>query len=142
MLTLRNRDPFTDLFGFSPFLTQRPAPETGGERRFVPAVDIYETDDAHVVEVELAGMKAEDVDIEIDQGLLTLKGERKSGRDVDEEGFKLTERVYGSFTRSFRLPDTIDADNVSADLADGVLKLVLPKREVAKPRKISVKAES
>jgi HSP20 family protein len=141
MLTLRNRDPFTDLFGFSPFLTQRPAP-AGGERRFIPAVDIYETDEAHVVEVELAGMKAEDVDIEIDQGVLSLKGERKSGRDIDEEGYKLTERVYGSFTRSFRLPDTVDAENISADLADGVLKLVLPKRELERPRKIAVKAES
>lgn len=129
MLTLRNtntRDPFSELFGFSPFAVPTE------ERVFRPVVETWESEDAHHIEVELAGIKQEDVELEVERGILTLSGERKRTREGK------TERVYGAFSRSFRLPETVDESAISATMADGVLTITLQKAEVVKPRKIEV----
>lgn len=133
-------DPFADLFRLQNALwssVARPEPRVEG---YAPPVDLWEDQDAYWVEAELPGVKAEDVDIDLEENVLTLKGERRLERSTEEEGYRHTERVYGKFTRAFRLPESVDADQVEADLADGVLKIRLPKKPEAKARKIEVKA--
>ena len=110
-----------------------------GFGRWVPAVDIFETD-AHdvVIKAELPDMTREDIEVTVENNTLTLKGERKMPADVKEEQFRRVERVYGAFTRSFTLPNTVDAAKVSAEYKHGVLTVKLPFREEAKPRTINV----
>ena len=106
---------------------------------WVPPVDIYETRDGFVIQVELPGVKKEDVGLELKENSLVLKGERRLERDV-KEGAHRTERVYGAFQRSFNLPTNINTSGVKASFKDGVLEIVLPKAEEAKPRQISIAA--
>ncbi|MGB5285410.1 MAG: Hsp20/alpha crystallin family protein [Polyangiales bacterium] len=117
----------------------------GGRRlskqAFQVAVDIREEDDAFYVDAEVPGMAAEDVKVDVENKVLTLSGERKVEKEETEGTYRRVERQYGSFTRSFSLPETVDADNISADLKDGVLELRLPKKEAPTPRKIAVNAE-
>ena len=108
-----------------------------GTGMWTPSVDIYETNDA-VVKAEVPGLTKEQVGIEIKDGLLTLKGERKVEKDVKEENYHRIERAYGTFQRAFSLPATVDQDKVSATLKNGVLELVLPKKEQAKKKQITV----
>lgn len=114
----------------------------GGEglaRTWVPAVDIYETENHEVViKAELPEMKREDISVTFENNVLTLKGERKMAEEVANDRFQRLERFYGSFSRSFTLPSTVDASNISAIYKDGVLTVRLPQREEAKPRQISV----
>lgn len=106
---------------------------------WVPPVDIYQNGDHEVVlKAELPDMKREEIDITVDNGTLTIKGEKKLSSEVKEEQFHRIERRYGSFSRSFSLPQAIDAGRVSADYRDGVLTVKLPMREEAKPRQIKV----
>jgi HSP20 family protein len=106
---------------------------------WVPPVDVYQNGDHEVVLVaELPALKREDIDITIDGGTLTIKGEKRVSSDVKEEQFHRIERRYGSFSRSFSVPQTIDAGKVAADYKDGVLTDRLPMREEAKPRQIKV----
>ena len=106
---------------------------------WVPPVDIYETD-AHdlIIKAELPDMTREDIEVTVENNTLTLKGERKLPAEVKEEQFRRVERAYGAFTRSFTLPNTVDATKVSAEYKHGVLTVRLPFREEAKPRTISV----
>lgn len=104
------------------------------------AVDIREVDDAFLVEAEVPGIAAEDVHVDVEKNVLTIRGERSVEKEEKEDTFRRVERHYGSFSRSFTLPDTVDADNISADLKDGVLALRIPKKEAPQPRKISVNA--
>jgi HSP20 family protein len=106
---------------------------------WIPPVDIYQNGKELVLKAELPDMKREDIDITIEEHTLTIKGEKKLDTDVKDENVRRIERLYGSFTRSFTLPPTVDASNVSADYKDGVLTLRLPIREGAKPRQIHVK---
>jgi HSP20 family protein len=106
---------------------------------WIPPVDIYQNGKELVLKAELPDMKREDIDITIEEHTLTIKGEKKLDTDVKDENVRRIERLYGSFTRSFTLPPTVDASNVSADYKDGVLTLRLPIREEAKPRQIHVK---
>ncbi len=111
-------------------------------RAWMPAVDIYETDDHEVVlKAELPEMRREDIHLTFENGVLTLKGERKLEQDVKRENFQRVERRYGSFSRSFTLPNTVDATRISAAYKDGVLTIRLPQREEAKPKQIAVNAE-
>lgn len=103
-----------------------------------PAVDIVETENDIVLKADLPGIDPKDVDVQVQNGTLTLKGERKFESDVKEDNFRRIERVYGSFLRSFALPQTVDADNVAAEYRDGVLEVRLPKRPEAKPKPIKV----
>lgn len=106
---------------------------------WVPPVDIYQNGDHEVVlKAELPDMKREEIEITVDNGTLTIKGEKKLSSEAKEEQFHRIERRYGSFSRSFSLPQTIDAGRVSADYRDGVLTVKLPMREEAKPRQIKV----
>jgi HSP20 family protein len=106
---------------------------------WIPPVDIYQNGKELVLKAELPDMKKEDIDIAIEEHTLTIKGEKKLDADVKDENVRRIERLYGSFTRSFTLPPTVDASNVSAEYKDGVLTLRLPIREEAKPRQIHVK---
>ena len=119
-------DPFRD-FGFATADT------------WMPPVDIYQTGDQELVlKAELPDMSREDIDITIENFVLTIKGEKKLGTEVKEEQFHHIERCYGAFSRSFSLPRTVDAGKVSADYKNGVLTVRLPLREEAKPRQIKV----
>jgi HSP20 family protein len=105
---------------------------------WAPAVDIYEKGTDVVLKAELPGLDPKDVDIRIENNVLTLKGERKIEDEIKQENYHRVERSYGSFTRSFTLPSTVDTTNVKADYKDGVLRITLPKREEAKPKQIQV----
>jgi HSP20 family protein len=106
---------------------------------WVPPVDIYETAGRDlVIKAELPDMTREDVEVTVENNVLTLKGERKLPADVKEEQFRRVERRYGAFTRSFTLPNTVDASKVSAEYKNGVLTVKLPFREESRPRTINV----
>lgn len=109
---------------------------------WAPAVDIYETGDAFVVEAELPGIDPENIEVSVDEGVLTLKGERRLEKEVKEENYHRVERAYGMFTRAVRLPTDIDADKVQAGYDNGVLKVTIPKTEPKKPKSIPVNVES
>jgi HSP20 family protein len=110
------------------------------KQAFQVAVDIREEDDAFFVDAEVPGLTADDVNIDVEKNVLTIRGERKVEKQETEGTYRRVERQYGSFTRSFTLPETVDADSISADLKDGVLALRLPKKEAPTPRSISVNA--
>ena len=106
---------------------------------WVPPVDIYETEGHDlVIKAELPDMTREDIEVTVENNTLTLQGERKLPADVKEEQFRRIERAYGTFSRSFTLPNTVDASKVSAEYKNGVLTVKLPFREEAKPRTINV----
>lgn len=107
----------------------------------IPEVDIYETDDAIFVEMEVPGIKKKDLEIKIEDGILTIKGEKSSEKDNKSRNYHLYERSYGMFQRAFRLPDSIDTTKVKAKYEDGVLKIELPKKEEVKKETVSVKVE-
>jgi HSP20 family protein len=139
-------DPFRDLVSiqdrmnrlFEQTLSRSRGEEGVTATTWTPAVDIYETADTIVMKAELPGVTREDIHIQIDGSTLTLKGERRFARDVQEESYLRIERAYGSFHRSFALPATVQQENVRAVLRDGVLELTLPKAEDSKPKRISV----
>ena len=106
---------------------------------WVPPVDIYQNGDHELVlKAEVPDMTRDDIDITVDNGTLTIKGEKKLATDVKEEQFHRIERRYGTFSRSFSLPQTVDHSKVSAEYKNGVLTVRLPLREEAKPRSITV----
>ena len=107
--------------------------------QFSPAVDIYEEKNAIVLTAELPGVKPEEIHVSVDKGVLTIRGERKMESEDKQEGYHRVERSYGSFTRSFVLPDTVDAEHIEASCDAGVLSLRLPKKPAAQPRRISVR---
>jgi HSP20 family protein len=114
----------------------------GQTRQWVPPVDIYETDDhVVVIKAELPEVKREDINVTFESNVLTLKGERKQETTRSSDGFQRTERSYGSFTRSFTLPATVDAARIAATYKDGVLTIRLPRREESKPKQISVNVD-
>ena len=127
-------DPFAELSRMQQEIFQ----PSRGPAFFRPAVDIFEDAEAITVLAELPGMKQEDVHIELHDGVLSLKGERKLEREEKRESYQRVERVYGTFTRSFAIPDTVDPDRIDAQLRDGVLRLTMQKRPLAKPRKIEL----
>ena len=117
----------------------------GGEREaepstrpWAPAVDIYETENSIVLKAELPGIDPKDVEVRVEDNTIYLKGERKFEKETKDENYHRVERSYGSFARSFSLPNSIDADKVVAEYKDGVLNLTLPKREEAKPKTIRI----
>ena len=106
-----------------------------------PPVDIYECADELVLEADLPGMNLEDFDILVEDNTLTIHGERKQRQDVPEGSYHRAERCYGVFTRSFSLPNTIDAGKIQAGYNNGVLRLTMAKREESKPRQIKVQVK-
>ncbi|HYB21976.1 MAG TPA: Hsp20/alpha crystallin family protein [Thermodesulfobacteriota bacterium] len=105
---------------------------------WIPAVDIYETKESIVLNVELPGVTKEDISLEVKDSTLTIKGEKKLEKNVKEENFHRMERTYGSFTRAFTLPSTVQQDKVKAKFRDGILEIMLPKAEEARPKQIKV----
>lgn len=104
-----------------------------------PSVDIFENKNEIVIEAELPGMKPEDVEISIENNVLTLHGERRFEKKDEGDNFHRVERSYGAFTRSFTLPPTVTSENCNAEFENGVLRVTLAKREEAKARKIEIK---
>ena len=109
---------------------------------WIPPVDIEETSERLIVRAEIPGMKPEDIDVRVENGVLTIRGERRFETDRSERNFHRVERSYGSFTRSFTLPTTISTEDVKARYDQGVLELVMTKREDAKPRRIQISGGS
>ena len=105
---------------------------------FAPPVDIYEDEHNITLKLEVPGIDEKDIDVRIDNNMLTVHGERKIEKEEKEENFRRVERQYGSFTRSFTLPSSVDAGQVSADYNQGVLKIKLAKKAEAKPKQIKV----
>ncbi len=105
---------------------------------FVPPVDIYEDEHSIMVKMEVPGIDQKDLDIRVENHTLTVRGERKFEKDEKEENFHRIERRYGSFMRSFALPQAVDTENINADYDNGVLKIRMSKREEAKPKQIKV----
>jgi HSP20 family protein len=113
-----------------------------GKATWMPPADIYETADAYILEVELPGFTTEDVDIELVENRLTLRGERRTTPDTKEEQYRRHERAYGRFERTFLLPAVIDRDKVTAEMHQGILTLWLPKSDLAKPKRVPIREET
>ena len=105
---------------------------------FVPPVDIYEDEHNITLKLEVPGINENDIDVRVENSTLTIRGERKFEKDVKEENFHRIERSYGSFSRSFTLPNTVNPEQVNADYTNGVLTIALAKRAEAKPKQIKV----
>jgi HSP20 family protein len=105
---------------------------------WAPAVDIYETEHELVVKADLPDVDAKDLDIRVENNILTIRGERKFEKRVSEENYLRVERAYGAFSRSFSLANTVNSEAIKADYQNGVLTLTVPKREEAKPKQIKV----
>ncbi|MBN1606659.1 MAG: Hsp20/alpha crystallin family protein [Polyangiaceae bacterium] len=110
--------------------------------RFAPAVDVVERPDSFEITAELPGLKPEDVEVKLENGVLTLSGKRNYEAKDEQEGYRRVERHYGSFTRCFSLPKDVRGDDITADLRDGVLTVKVPKDARALPRKIEVRASA
>jgi HSP20 family protein len=116
-----------------------PSPGNGGTmRRWMPAMDLVESGDHFVLRADLPGMGEEDIKIELEDGTLTVSGERKAEHEANEEGYYRVERAFGSFSRSLTLPKGVNPDEVSASFDRGVLEVRIPKPEERKPRRIEI----
>jgi HSP20 family protein len=156
MTTMMRWDPFQDLRSaqdemaqMSPMLAHAlglHARQQGNDRAmttaWAPALDISERKDAYLVTVELPGLEPEDLDITMEDGLLTIKGERQFTSESSEQQFHRVERRYGAFRRSITLPAQVQADQIEATFDNGVLQIVVPKAEEAKPKRIQVRPGS
>ena len=103
-----------------------------------PAVDVYESKEDIVIKAELPGFEKKDIKVDVNSGILTLKGERNHEKEVKEEDYYRRESVSGKFERSFKLPDGTDFDKIRADFKDGILKVSVPKTEAKKPKQITI----
>ena len=143
-------DPFADLDifeGWSPFRAlrgvsprmRRLLEDSPGSAMFAPLEDVSENDDEYVVTAEIPGSNKDDVNVEADHGVLSIRGEKKSEREEKKEQRHYEERSYGSFNRSFRLPSNANADRIDASFKEGILTVTIPKSEESKPKVVSVK---
>ena len=133
-LVLRNhtrRDPWLDFFGW----TAAPSPRA----KFAPAFEVKETPDAFVLKADLPGVAEDKLEVSVDKSVLTVSGSREAEARKEDEAYSIYERQFGTFTRSFQLPDTADGERVEAKLESGVLTLTIGKKAEAKPRKIAIK---
>ena len=130
------RDPYAlarELLNWDPFFAARPA------SAFSPAFEVKETTDSFVLRADLPGVDEKDLDIAVHNGTLTVSGSRQAEERKEGESYALYERQYGSFSRSFALPDMADGERIDANLVNGVLTLTIAKKAEAKPRKIAIK---
>lgn len=128
-------DEFTGMTSFAETMNRLFA---DANRPWAPPVDILETENEVVLKADLPDVKLEDIDVRLENGTLTLKGERKFEKAENGKGYHRIERGYGAFARVFTLPDTLDGERVRADYKNGVLTVTLPKKEVAKPKTVKV----
>ncbi len=141
MATLSRWDPFGEMQR----LTEQMIRGLGHElenRAFAPAVDVYEDGDSIQLKAELPGIKADDVSIDVENNVLTIRGERRLEREDKREGYRRIESSYGAFARSFALPESAETDKIEATIEDGVLKLRIPKLHEAMTKRIQVKSAS
>jgi HSP20 family protein len=134
-MRLRVWEPFRRV---APFYADFDRWASEAEGTWHPSVDISENENAYVLKAELPGVKREDINIDINNKTLTLKGEKKFEEKTEKENHVRVERSYGSFSRTFALSDKVDTENVKASYKDGVLEITLPKKEEAKPREVKV----
>jgi HSP20 family protein len=144
MATITRWDPFQDMLSLREAMNQlmeesfvRPTAGPGA-KNFVPALDLSENAEGYLVEAALPGLKPEDVEITVENNVLTIKGETRQEVDDKQRNFHRVERRFGAFQRTIGLPSTVKADQIQASLTNGVLRLEIPKAEEVKPRKISV----
>jgi HSP20 family protein len=151
MANLARWDPFQDLLSIQDEMNQLFGQAMGqggraatrgevGTRAWAPALDIAERNDAYVVTVEVPGIEPEQLDITLENGALTISGERRFESETSEQQYHRIERRYGAFRRSITLPDRVKADAIEASFEDGLLQVVVPKAEEAKPKRIEVRA--
>lgn len=147
MATLQRWDPFKDLMdihsGLNQLFSRAYAGDASDQIRgadWSPVLDVYESVDRFVVTIELPGLRPDQVDISVEDGRLTISGERKFYEAVNQDSFHRVERRFGGFSRTLSLPTTADPDRIEAAFENGLLTITVPKREEAKPRKITVKA--
>ena len=145
-MTIVRYDPFRDLRTlqeevnrlFSTNLTRAFGDEGIGRGAWAPSVDIYENKDHIVLEAELPGMKREDFELSVENNVITLRGERQFEKKEDSDNYHRVERSYGAFGRSFTLSTSVNPEKIRATYQSGVLSIVMPKAEAAKPRKIQI----
>lgn len=130
LTTLRNR--------MDRLWTRMSTEDTSALADWAPTSDVIESKDEIVIKAELPGIDEKNIDIQIEAGVLTIKGERNAEKETEEKGYRRVERSYGSFLRSFTLPQTVEPEKVSAAFTNGLLEVHLPKKEGAKPRSIKV----
>ena len=123
---------------FRPFAA--PATPRTALRRWLPATDVVERDDAYVLRTDLPGLAQEDVKIEVEDNVLTISGERKAESDTTDGSYRRVERAFGTFSRRLQLPEGVDADAIAASFDKGVLEISIPKPELRKPRQIVIGA--
>jgi HSP20 family protein len=144
MANVTRWDPFQDVLSLREAMNQlmeesfvRPTAAQGGQN-FIPALDMSETAEGYLVEAALPGVKPEDVEVTVENNVLTIKGETRKETDDKQRNFHRVERRFGTFQRTIGLPTTVKPDQIQASLTNGVLRLEIPKAEEVKPRKISV----
>lgn len=132
---------YNRMFGLTRANGEREGKDLFSRSDWAPAVDIKETGEAFTIEAELPGMKKEDVKVTVDDGVLSIQGERKHEEETEDKKHHRIERVYGSFLRRFTLPENVDENSIKASFEDGVLTLNLKKAEPKEPRAIEVNVE-
>jgi len=145
MTTITRWDPFRDVSSFRDQMNRlfegtlsRGRAADSALTAWAPAVDLYETENELVIKTDLPDIEEKDLDIRVENNMLTLRGERKFEQTVSEDNYLRVERSYGTFNRSFSLPNTVDAEAIQAEYRNGVLTVRMPKREESKPRQIKV----
>jgi len=123
---------FDDFFGVTP------ARRENAQALWAPPVDVREDKDNYIIEAELPGMSKDQIHLELENNVLSIKGERNFERKEEGENYHLMERSYGSFYRSFSLPKNVDGEQIGAEYKDGVLRVTLPKKEEVKPKKVEI----
>ena len=139
-MTLVRWDPMREMLNLHARFAGAPGNGDDTYGSWAPAVDIFERGDDLVIRAEIPGVDKDDIDINVENNTLSIRGERKREEEFDEDRTYKTERVFGSFVRTFRLPRTVDSSRIAAKYVNGVLELQLPKAEEAKPRRIEIKA--
>ena len=138
MTMITRIDPFRELASFFENFADGSGKDQLAAGSFVPLVDVYEDEHNLVLKLEVPGVNEEDLNVSVENSTLTIQGERKFEKEEKEENFHRIERRYGSFTRTFKLPNSVDSDKVEASYEKGVLKIALAKRAEAKPKQIKV----
>jgi HSP20 family protein len=140
-MSLSHYDPLANLRLFEDAFT-RMLSEPQTNRPWAPAVDIYETENELVLKADLPDVDLKDIDVRVENQTLTISGERTFEKSDSTKGYHRIERNYGSFVRSFSLPNTFDTEHIAADFKNGVLSVTLPKKEAAKPRQVKVEVKA
>ena len=142
MTTITRIDPFRELANLFGNFAEGTGKDQLQAGTFVPPVDVYEDEHNVTLKIEVPGIDEKDIDVRVENNTLTVHGERKFEKEEKEENFRRVERQYGSFTRSFTLPNTVDTENIQAHYDKGILKIQLAKKAEAKPKQIKVSVGS